>query len=167
MRAAEKSYCDSVEALIPYDIYRLICDARTYNGGGCQYAQRTAETRKSACDSHGDYDIALAAHACILRSVLIESRCPKLIAEGGVEQNNEKNHGEHNSNDDPDIQICARPQSGQLRLGGDVISPRLCCKIHGGAVAYKIINYIHADIIEHDGGDYLVNIEQGLEKARD
>ena len=160
MRTAKQCDRYAVKSLVSYYVNGLIRYARTFHHRRRKDVQRSAQPGKRACYHHGKNDVALAVHACILCSVLVEAGCAKLVAEGRLHKNYKQDHCQRYCNDGTDIKVgIAGRQRWKLGGLGKVLSPRFDSYVHCGVVADYVVHHIHADVVEHDGGYDLVDIQ--------
>ena len=105
----------------------------------------------------------------------------QLIAEGGLLQDDPDEDGKNNRDDDGNVDpariaeqcgkrplgqdrtgVCSGQRGGAVRVGRAPAGGQ-----HIGHVGQQQVDEVHADPVEHDGGDDLVNVEIRLEQARE
>ncbi len=143
-----------------------------------QVEQAAAKTGQGAGDDHGQDNVLFRADAGVHSGVPVVAASLQLIAKGGLLQNHPHDNGDHNGQYDADVHVAVMEQpvqaqpgqdgagigvgqgGGPVRGGGAPVGVQ-----HPGHVGNQKIHQVHADPVEHDGGQHLVYVEKGLEEA--
>lgn len=146
-----------------------------------QVVDGAADAGQRAGDDHGQHDVALGVDARVLGSVAAQAAGLQLIAEGRLLQDDPDEDGKNNRDDDGNIdparvaEQCRKRPPGQDRTGVCNVQRGGAVRVrrapaggqHIGHVGQQQIDEVHADPVEHDGGDDLIDVEIRLEQARE
>ena len=145
-----------------------------------QVKQAAAETGQRAGDDHRQYDVLFGADACVHGGVSVVAAGLQLIAKGGLLQDDPDDQGDDNGQEETNIHVAVLEQliqaqpgqngagvgvgqgGGPVRGGGAPVGVQ-----HPGHVGNQEIHQVHADPVEHDGSQHLVDVEEGFEEARE
>ena len=146
-----------------------------------QVVDSAADAGQRAGDDHGQHDVTLGVDARVLGSVAAQAAGLQLIAEGRLLQDDPDEDGKNNRDDDRNIdparvaEQCRKRPPGQDRTGVCNVQRGGAVRVrrapaggqHIGHVGQQQIDEVHADPVEHDGGDDLIDVEIRLEQARE
>ena len=140
--------------------------------GACQVEKSPCHACYGPGYDHAHDNIPFFIDARVPAGIPVKAHCLKLIAKGGLIEDNPDNQHGGNGQKDTAAHAGLRKQLIHSHLGnlgrGSHISGFIAQVVKERFVAlYNPVYHIHTDIVHHNGGNNLIYIKAGFQKSRD